>query len=65
LKWNLKEKEGDLAVRMCQDVRTSGFFCPSFLDASVCARRTLVSSLSEVVWAAAVPIGEAGYAHGA
>ena len=32
-----------LAVRMCQDVRTSGFFCPSFLDASVCARSTLAS----------------------
>ena len=36
-------KTGDLAVRMCQDVRTSGFFCPSFLDASVCVRSTLAS----------------------
>jgi hypothetical protein len=38
-----ERKTADLAVGMCQDVRTSGFFCPSFLDASVCGRRTLAS----------------------
>ena len=36
-------KTGDWAVGMCQDVRTSGFFCPSFLDTPVSARRKLAS----------------------
>ena len=36
-------KTGDWAVGMCQDVRTSGFFCPSFLDSPVSARCRLAS----------------------